>query len=122
MSIDEFIEPGASPRKKVIKISEYAPEDIAHLLREGRSDEEIYSQYKITPEYLASIKAHIKMGTYGRGRLRELSDDETKRIYQDIKNGMSSDEMAKKYGITRIRIMGFKAAYTLRMKRNKKKR
>jgi len=66
-----------------------------------------------------AIKAHYTMGTYStygyKTRSRDLTEDEVKKIYGYIRSHLKDEKMtediAKEYRITRIRAMGYLAAY-----------
>lgn len=100
------------PRKKAGKITSYTTEEIVQLRKQGKSDDYILNHYVITSESLHAIDANITMGTYKRGRNRDLDDKETEGIYRLLAKNVGTEEIAKKFNTTRIRIMGFKASFT----------
>lgn len=86
----------------------YTHDDILHLLKQGYLPKAIK---KLIPKAklmeICAIKAHITMGTYG-GK-RDLNDKEKEKIRTELSKGKTTEDIAKKYDVARIQIMGIKA-------------
>ncbi|MBU2523091.1 MAG: hypothetical protein KKE23_02255 [Nanoarchaeota archaeon] len=86
----------------------YTHEDIFHLLKQGYLPKAIKKLIpKAKLQEISAIKAHITMGTYNNKR--ELSDKEKEKIRNDLSKGKTTEDIARKYDVARIQIMGIKA-------------
>ena len=99
----------------------YTSKEIRTLIKENCSKEEICGGLGVSAPQVSAVQAHITMGTYSRlkERVRDLTDKEVKDIYTDLKQVVSgkitTDDVASKYKITKIRVMGYLAAYTRKL-------
>ena len=100
----------------------YTHEDIKKLLEDGLTNEQICEKLGAKTFEVAGVKAHYTLGTYDSAKVRQrkLTEDEKNKIYRDLKKGMSTDDIADNYNITKIRAMGYLASYQRNLLRRKK--